>query len=349
MVAPNQFIRLNGIRDVSIQGGDYKVDVDRLEILPTRVEESIKSFINCRSVEERYNKTTKIRTRRTVSVEMSQTVSTSSETKVGFSIGGGSSFGRLNGDLVQRNTFSVTRKEAQTVEEEYSEEIPEDRKIPPKTELFIKALVTKGFAKAPVLGTVTIDAVVNIDHYAFNGAIIVRGAEYALSHPIFLNEPARRTATINGLLFAESYVRTDMLYADRAVQDGDPRCAFSRKMPSLVPHPRLVIVDAYAGAKDRSVPDFKRARETITITLENTDVGDLFVWLWDCNTSGEDLLIDGDRLNRGERRDVAVQADGEGRGLLTWRAVRTDDPEREKQRDRIEVEDSETVEVTTFL
>lgn len=64
---------------------------------------------------------------------------------------------------------------------------------------------------------------------------------------------------------------------------------------------------------------------SISISLHNTDVGDLYVTVQDLNRSGSPIIIDSQRINRDQRFSIDVQEDGSGSGNIVWSAQRTDD------------------------
>lgn len=86
----------------------------------------------------------------------------------------------------------------------------------------------------------------------------------------------------------------------------------------------------------------------ITITLENTDQGDLFVTVTDLNQSPPNQVLTRQRINEGDDCPVDIQEDGHGNGQITWMAQRADDIGKSAQR-TVRPGAGDTVEVTTFF
>lgn len=84
------------------------------------------------------------------------------------------------------------------------------------------------------------------------------------------------------------------------------------------------------------------------IDLENTDIGDLYVSVWDRNQAGEPKILDAQRLNKGDRTPVNVEIDGDNYYSIRWYAERTDDSGKNKKED-VRDDSSGTVEVTTYF
>lgn len=86
----------------------------------------------------------------------------------------------------------------------------------------------------------------------------------------------------------------------------------------------------------------------ITITLENTDQGDLFVTVTDLNQSPPTSVLTRQRINQRDDCLVDIQEDGHGNGRITWQAQRADDSGKSAQR-TVSAGVGDTVEVTTFF
>lgn len=86
----------------------------------------------------------------------------------------------------------------------------------------------------------------------------------------------------------------------------------------------------------------------ITITLENTDQGDLFVTVTDLNQSPPNPVMTRQRINQGDDYPVDIQEDGHGVGRITWQAERADDSRKVAQR-TVSPGAGDTVDVTTFF
>lgn len=86
-----------------------------------------------------------------------------------------------------------------------------------------------------------------------------------------------------------------------------------------------------------------------TVALHNDDQGDLYVMAWDFNNTtaqGDPSLVqDRTRLNRDQRLDVQVQADGNGNIHIKWWARLTDNPDKTAEHDSTDT----WTNVTTFF
>jgi hypothetical protein len=85
---------------------------------------------------------------------------------------------------------------------------------------------------------------------------------------------------------------------------------------------------------------------TISITLENTDHGDLFVSVTDLNVAGAPTILTSQRINEGQSFPLFVQEDGHDNGRITWSARRCDDAIKTAQH-TVSVGSGDTVDVTT--
>ena len=84
----------------------------------------------------------------------------------------------------------------------------------------------------------------------------------------------------------------------------------------------------------------------ISIILENSDQGDLFVSVTDLNVAGAPTILTNQRINEGESFPLSVQEDGNDNGSITWSARRCDDAIKTAQR-TVSVSTGDTVDVTT--
>jgi hypothetical protein len=84
----------------------------------------------------------------------------------------------------------------------------------------------------------------------------------------------------------------------------------------------------------------------INISLNNTDLGDLFVTVLDLNIAGTPSVINKQRINEDQSLLISVEEDGNGDGSITWSAVRCDDATKTAQRS-ISVANDDNVDVTT--
>lgn len=86
----------------------------------------------------------------------------------------------------------------------------------------------------------------------------------------------------------------------------------------------------------------------MTIFLENTDIGDLFVSVWDLNQAHSPLILKEKRIVKDERLPLDVEVDGDHYFSIRWYAQRTDDAETNKTVDVRENND-ETVDISTYM
>lgn len=87
----------------------------------------------------------------------------------------------------------------------------------------------------------------------------------------------------------------------------------------------------------------------ITVTLQNSDLADLFLWVYDKNKVGEPAVVSGTRLNEDDRIEIQVQENGEGEGLIRWLVKRTDPgDDKSEEKDNIRVEDGAIIDVSAY-
>lgn len=84
------------------------------------------------------------------------------------------------------------------------------------------------------------------------------------------------------------------------------------------------------------------------LDLENTDIGDLYVSVWDRNLAGEPKILDAQRLNQNGRTSISVEIDGDDFYSIRWYAERTDDSAKNKQTD-VRDNGSDPVDVSTYF
>lgn len=84
------------------------------------------------------------------------------------------------------------------------------------------------------------------------------------------------------------------------------------------------------------------------IYVKNEDMDDIFVWVRDNLDRGQELVLDGVRLNPGERIGVEVEKDEDGDGLITWLAQKAHDSSVQKQEGPLSVDEGEEVDVDLF-
>lgn len=86
----------------------------------------------------------------------------------------------------------------------------------------------------------------------------------------------------------------------------------------------------------------------MAIELENTDIGDLFVSVWDINLAGAPKIVNAQRINEGQKFSIRAETDGDGYYNIRWYAERTINPEKSKQED-VRRDDPSTVDVSTYF
>ena len=85
-----------------------------------------------------------------------------------------------------------------------------------------------------------------------------------------------------------------------------------------------------------------------TITVHNDDMVDLFVWVRDLLSYGQDIVLSEQRLSPDESVQIEVELDEDKNAKILWRAQRADDPSVSKESDALEVDDGDTVDVNVF-
>jgi hypothetical protein len=330
-----------GVNSVQIVGGNLALDESSVQSLPAKIEERIFSAINCSPTQKEWSRTIRIETKKSVSTEMSKAVSSSNEYKVGVSLGRQAA--KFNGDIVSKNSVSVTTKDTQSFSETVIEDIPEKRTIPPNTALYVKTVTTKGLISGEVVGQVIIDASVKLE--VDMGAFILTKDFQLTNASLFNAEPQYRTTDLKGRIYSEGYERTDIVYKEKPLPVDDPVCSFFRTS-ELRSEEGLFEPEVGLVPSERSV-GHERSNENLSIRIHNDDLADLFVWVWDLNTFSGDLVLDAVRLNEDDSVDIEVQGDSDDNGRIAWRAVRADDSDAIRQVDELEVSDGDRVDVTT--
>lgn len=345
------FVELAGIESVKIVGGEFSINTSKVETFPTQFEDKVISLINCRDENEIYKQEKTIETDVTTSVEINETVSTSTEFKAGLKIGGNAV--GLDSDILQKTNWQLSSKTTQTERKKVTEKIDINRTVAPRTALILKARMYKGYARAPIDGNVILDAVVQVRWdigFAHNQAI----TSFSLSDPTNFNtEPQFRTTPLRGFVYSQTYERTDQIVSDKPIDPSDPICKDSKTLkahPLIKKAGSLIVLDGLMEPVGSTSPkDAAHAalKETTTITIKNEDLGDLFVWVRDMNVYGGPFVLNGARLNQGASRNFELQLDGSGEGRISWRVQRYDDERRQRSEEDVVVKPESTVDVTT--
>lgn len=241
-----------GVDSLRLTGGDFRVNTDSIEILPNKFEEKFRTFVNNTSSPKQYRQTTRLETTKSIVLEVEKTVNTSEEYR--FTFGISNAIAKLNADLVQKSSFSLTTKESQKVEEKQIVEYPEEYNIPANTVLTVKYLFTKGIAKAALIGQAIIDGTVNIRARMSTGVTfppyyIVSGLFKLTDSSLFNIEPQRRLTPFQGYLMAESYDSLELTYSEK------PLSSFGIDLdtkPITHKHNGLLVFDGAYGDSETS-------------------------------------------------------------------------------------------------
>lgn len=342
-------IQFLGVPWVKIVGGEFTVDTNKVEVFPTQFEDKVISLVNCRDEEETYKQTKTIETEVFTSVEINETVSTSSDFKTGFKVG--TNLASLDTEVLEKTQWQLSSKKTQTERKKITDKIDIDRKIKPRTALTIKARIWKGFARAPLVGNVILDAGVRL-RWKLLAIEFSPDIPFILSDSAFFNaEPKYRTTSLRGFVYAQTYDRTDQIFSDKPVDPLDPICKDT--YPGKTKEGSVIVVDGLIRDSQKPLSVFaakdagKQVKETGTITIKNEDLEDLFVWVNDLNAYGKPYVINGIRLNQGRTRSVDVQLDGSGEGRISWRVQRHNDEHRQRLEEEVIVKPETIVEVTT--
>jgi len=343
-----QLLEFHNVLSVTVLGGDLQLDETSIEVLPNKLEEKIFSAINCSTTQKQWKRNLRVETKRSITTELSKTVTSSNEYKVGVSLG--SAANKFNGDIAAKNSVSITSKDSQSFSETIVEDIPEDRLIPPKTALYTKQQTSKGLVKGKVTGTVILTASVRM---TIRLGPTNYTEDFAFEDSRFFNtEPRYRTTPVSGFIYGEGYERTDIIYKERTVVDDEPICSFGdiaalrNRLPHVEDGPNgLILAPSELSLRNSSSP-LNRDSE-LTIRLNNDDIGDLYIWIWDNNTFGAPAIVEGDRLNSGETREISIAASGDGDGNIAWRAVRVDDFTEAREERSVTVSNGDRVDLTT--
>lgn len=85
----------------------------------------------------------------------------------------------------------------------------------------------------------------------------------------------------------------------------------------------------------------------INVTVENNDVRDLFVTVVDLNQAGNQFILSGARLNRGQSTVIAIQDDGDGLGHVSWQVNIAAEPATMRTGEAERLSDGDTVKVSS--
>lgn len=86
----------------------------------------------------------------------------------------------------------------------------------------------------------------------------------------------------------------------------------------------------------------------MTIDLENTDIGDLFVSVWDLNMAGKPNILNKERINKDDKFPIDVEVDGSQYYSIRWYAVSPDDPTKNKT-ENVRDNTRDTVDISTYM
>lgn len=67
--------------------------------------------------------------------------------------------------------------------------------------------------------------------------------------------------------------------------------------------------------------------------LYNDCMTDLYAWVWDLNTSNQQVVLNGARLNKGQEVGLILQVDGDRNYSIRWRVQTTDGTRENEGRD----------------
>jgi hypothetical protein len=90
---------------------------------------------------------------------------------------------------------------------------------------------------------------------------------------------------------------------------------------------------------------------TVTASVLNDGLDDLFVSLWDVNAGPNPVLVlDGKRINAGDQLGIDLEADGSGQGSVTWTAKGTtpDNVNKSKSGQQSDINANDLIKVDIF-
>ena len=340
-----KFFQVLGVNSVDITSGHLVLDEKMIDVLPTKVEENIFSYSNCDPTDYLWEDTEECSTQRSSTIELSNSVTTSTESKVGLDLG--ASFAKFNGDLVEKNSVTVGGKTTETVTDSVKKVIPIKYMIPGKSVLVVKVLIEKGLLRGKVSGSVVLDAEVVVK-WAL-GTQTLRLTNFQS----FRQEPHYRTVPLDGYIYSESYSKYSVVKSTKAIPGGDPICNFDSSIFQVGSHHFVKRVAPsilrFSGPPPLNRPSIKyRYGKTISFQIRQDDTSDLFVWVWDLNTPDSALVLTGARFNAGAGPiSLDVLADGDDKGRISWKAVRADDDSKNGGQENVEVSAGSSIDVGT--
>lgn len=85
----------------------------------------------------------------------------------------------------------------------------------------------------------------------------------------------------------------------------------------------------------------------INVTVENSDLRDLFVTVADLNQAVNQVVMDNARMNKGQSRAIAIQEDGDGLGHVSWQVNIAAEPSTIQTGEAHKLNDGDTVKVSS--
>ncbi|MEO3713272.1 hypothetical protein [Roseateles flavus] len=190
---------------VVLQQGIADVAIDQSKVIPGKVERTVKSFKNATDKEKKWDYSVTLTTRRSETAQWTQRITGSNDLKVAFNVPLGDA--RINADLLQKNSFDLTKTNTQVFSEDYTTTEKFTWKIPPRSLSELNVSVVKGLLQTPVFGFVVIDCVVDLEN-------VFGEVEENMTLSNFLQSPADRQIPIRAELISETYQRTDIEQID---------------------------------------------------------------------------------------------------------------------------------------
>ena len=211
--------RIVRLDEVRILWGQAALKSSDAKILPNKFEQRVIRVVNCDPNKSKpFSKKIRVETKRGFSVDITKTVVASQEFKMGISLSLGD-YGKVNADLIARNSIETTKKESQSFSETVTIDYDESFDAGPLTDYEYTYTAVKGLLSVPIEGRVIVDAL-----FLMRRTDLPLQGMFWLSDPKLLPTPQDRMIDFKGNLINEGYERIDIKHNPHPIRPDDPVC-----------------------------------------------------------------------------------------------------------------------------
>jgi hypothetical protein len=145
------------VKDLVVQWGQASIVDDSITTLPSKLERHEITFTNCQDREDKFVRTIKDTTKKSISYSVENSITSSNEYKLGVAISAGS-YAKFDTDMITKNSITTSQKETQTYSEDIEITYDEQLAVPPRSIFVYEYTAIKGLIRAEIRGQVIIDA-----------------------------------------------------------------------------------------------------------------------------------------------------------------------------------------------